>query len=653
MKFSWKLINNFINLTNISIDKLTEYLTLSGIETEEVKYVKTIKDNILDLSLTTNRKEIYSALSLAEEISIVLNIPLKILPIYFFEKTTNKQTIKNNHNHVTYVSINKLHNMNIQQNKSKWLNDYLAIHNIKNNDVISNIQKYIEIKWGVTFNIIDENQLININKILNTNINLSDTDLINLKSNKNKANFLVFISNQNMNKMRINNYKNYYWNSYIDTKKLISTVTGCIHGKSYKQYKIEQISYKYIEINKKEIDTILGKTKHQELKYLLKDDIISVLKQLTLFKTYNKFLQRFTVNIPENRRHDLQRKIDIIEEIGRIKGFYNFFDKVPGYTQKQGHISHLSIKVKKIRKILRHLGFNEVINTSLVDNQYKHHINIIQLHNPIIKEQHELRNNIIQTLIKNCQHHIKQNNKNLQIFEIGKIFQKQNENIYIENITLGGLIHNTQFIRSNWSEIPKYANFFHIKGIIKTILEELNANIILDKIYTNQNTQFINNIKTIIHPIKRIGIYDKYNQELLGIIGEIHPLYSKELSLKKYKIYMFEINIEKLNNTIQMNNHLSYLSKQYSNYPSVTRDISIKIRKNIEIKQIKKLLSKKYNPLIETVKISNEYFNHQNRYKAITISITYRAENRTLNKYDIQTIDEHINYILSRFESKT
>ena len=52
MKFSWKLINIFINLQNISLEKFEEKLTLSGIEIEKINYINDIKDNIFDLSLT-------------------------------------------------------------------------------------------------------------------------------------------------------------------------------------------------------------------------------------------------------------------------------------------------------------------------------------------------------------------------------------------------------------------------------------------------------------------------------------------------------------------------------------------------------------------------------------------------------------------------
>lgn len=652
MKFSWKLINHFIDMQNISLDKLTERLTLSGIEIEEIKYIKEIKDNILDLSLTTNRKEICSTLSLAEEISIILNKPLTILPIYFFKTATKKQKIQVDYNNVMYISISTIHNITIQK-KPQWLNRYLEIYNISTINTINSIQQYIQIKWGLKFHILDENQLTNIKSILKNNINLSQIDLMKLRSKTNKHKFIIFISNNNTNRITTSNYKNYYWNSYVDAMKLISTITGCTHGKSYHQYKIAKASFNQIHVNKKDIDTILGRTKDQKLEYLSSKNIILILKQLTLFQNYNKFLQKFTVKIPNNRQHDLHRKIDIIEEIGRINGFYNFFDKLPLNTYRKGYASNLSIKIKNIRNILRKLGFNEVVNTSLIDNYYKHNINTIKLYNPIIKEQNELRSNIAQNLIKNCQNHIKQNNNNLQIFEIGKTFQKQHTNLYIENITLGGLIHNDQFIRNNWSDTPKYASLFHIKGIIETLAEQLNAQITLGKISKNQNVQLIQNIQTIFHPNKKIGIYNRKNQELLGILGEINPLYDKKLYNKEYKIYIFEINIERLYKNIQTNNHLCYISERYSNYPSVTRDISIKIRQNIGIKHIKEFFSKEDNSLIEEINISNEYFNRENQYKSITIRVTYRSHNRTLNKYDIQTIDKQINKILWHFESKT
>nr|YP_010952063.1 Phenylalanine--tRNA ligase [Laurencia obtusa]WMP13002.1 Phenylalanine--tRNA ligase [Laurencia obtusa] len=651
MKFSWKLINIFINLQSIQLHQFEEQLTLSGIEIEKIHYIEDIKDNIFDLSITTNRREICSMLSLAKEIGIILNQPLNILPINFFNAKIQEKEIKKNHNTFIDISINKINNFRVG-NTPKWLVSYLKIYNIKPTDTISNIQQYIELKWGMKLYILKTKDLKNINKLFNVSLNLQD---IKLNQNNQENKLIIFISDTRLIKNTINivnTHEEYYFNAYIDAIKLISTLTKCVYGKSYHEYKVKQYYCSTITINKNEINTILGNTNNDRFNQLSSKSIIKILKQLNLSPHHNRFLQTFTIKVPPNRQHDLQRKIDIIEEIGRINGFNHFIDKLPSGIRK-GLTSNISVKIQKLRDTLRNLGFNEVVNCCLINNHFKQDNYNIEIYNPITQEQNELRNNITQRLIENYSNNIKQNNYTVEIFEIGKTFHKDLSNNYIEQISLGGLMHNSNFIKKNWSDTPKYANFFHFKGIIEIILEKLNAEVTFKRIDNKSNIECTKNVENLFNPEQRIGIYNAQSTEPVGILGEINPIYSKELNTIKNKIYLFEINVEKLNKTIKLNNHLNYISKPYSNYPSVTRDISITVTQNTNIKEIENVLCKKQDTLIESIEIFNEYFNKEYRYKSVGIRITYRSQSRTLDSKDIKNIDNHIQNVLLHFKSKT
>nr|ARW68804.1 Phenylalanine-tRNA ligase beta subunit [Palisada sp.] len=656
MKFSWKLINIFINLQDIQLDKFEEQLTLSGIEIEDINHVEDIKDNVFQLSLTTNRKEIFSILSLAKEVGIVLNKGLKVFPINFFTtRTERKIPTKDNYNkQIIYRSINKISNIQIKETPY-WLNYYLKVHDIKQTDTISNIQKYIQLKWGIIFDIIETNKLTNINNLLSIEIDRLKLESLKLENNKNRSKLIIFQSKNSVDKQdsnSFNDYEEYYLNACIDATKLISTLTGCIHGKVYHQYNDKQSNYKKIIINRNEINTILGKTNSKTFNQLPNKNILLILKRSNLYPQYNKFLQTFTVKVPNSRRHDLQRKIDIIEEIGRINGFNNFFDKIPSNKNK-GITSNLSITIKIIRNTLRQLGFHEVINCCLINNNSSKDNKDVTIYNPITQEQPHIRSSITQSLIENYQNNIKQNNNTVTIFEIGKTFQKNKQNSYIENISIGGLIHNKHFTRNNWSDTPKYPNFFQVKGIIETILEQLKTKATFKKICNHESINYTKKLEKLFDSENKIGIYNMQTEEFIGILGEINPKYKKELNTNKYKIYIFEINIEKLHTTIELSNHLKYVLKPYSNYPSVTRDISIKIKKENNLREIEYFFLENKNPLIESIEIFNEYFNQKYKYKSIGIRITYRSPDKTLNYKDIENIDNQVNKILSNFESKT
>nr|ARW68391.1 Phenylalanine-tRNA ligase beta subunit [Chondria sp. (in: red algae)] len=655
MKFSWKLINYFIDIEHIKPEVLEEKLALSGIEVERIKKIKDIKDFILDVSLTSNRKDIYSTISLAKELGLIINEKLKLTPINSFGKL-NKYKITKSAINKSFVNINEI--SNIQINKTpQWIIDLLKIYNIKNSNIIYDIQKYIEIKWGNTFYILTKYDILSNLNLIDKGIQITNKIIFNyimLNYNDNKK-FLVF-TNYNANnatKSKINNHDSeYYYNSYINTITLLNTFTKCKIGKSYCIFTTtnEHKNIKRIEIKKETIDTILGRIKSSNFKYISGTNIFSTLNRLNLLPKYNQLTKTFLIQVPQTRKDDLSRPIDIIEEIGRIEGFNHFLDQLRK-TNTKGNIDKTSLKVKQIRKILRQLGLNEVINCCLINNNF--HNNDVKIYNPLTQDQCELRSNILQNLINNYIYNIKQTNDDhrIEIFEIGKIFQEKLQDNYKEEAHLGGLIYNNNFIRENWYTESINGNFFHCKGFIEILLEQLNSKVYFSKI--DDYTQIISQQRRFFHHIKHIGIYQQNNKKLIGILGEINPICVKEVNITKSKVYIFEININRLITSIKPNSHLNYIIKPYSSYPSVTRDISIKISKRRSIQSIKEIFSKNYNSLIKSVKIFNEYLNKESNMKSISLRIKYESKERTLNANDIEKIDKEIYYLLSKFESKT
>ena len=649
MKFSWTLIKSFINLNNINFNDFREQLTLSGIEVESIETNQEIDERILNISITNNRKEIFCALNLAKEIGTILNIPLKISPIKLVnERNINKETDKN----ISNIRVNKINKINTEKTP-KWLLNHLKLYKITKTNLISNIQNYIQIKWGYRFYILDTknvNNIIRDDKTIKYIKNFSKEDIIKLLkeisiySNKDKVKnyqIIIFTIDKPIN---ISNdiYINseYYENAYLDTIRLISTLTSCTISRSYNKYKEKQSVNTLVKINKNEINTLLGGINNYKLQFLSTNIILKILQQLDLSTIYSKKTKLFTVKVPDNRTHDITRKIDIIEEIGRIYKFNNFFNK-PNITNLNGSKSTISLQIKKIRSTLRNLGFNEVINCCLINNPDKI-ASIIPLYNPITTEQKELRHNLLDNLINNYKHNIKHKHNQIEIFEIGKIFEKNKHDTYIEKKYLGGLLYNIEYIKSNWSEKTTHINIFHVKGILEIFLEQLNAKTILKAI---SNKEHIESSSKLFKKNRMIGIYNEHNHNLIGRIGELNKVKSNILDRKQEKIYIFEIDIQQLNLAIIKNNHLKHEIRSYSNYPSVIRDISITLKKHQKIDQIKDSILKKDKNLIESIKVFNEYTN-DNEERFIGIRITYRAKNRTLNTKDIENINRNLQHII-------
>ena len=148
MKFSWLSLNYFINLDNITINTLTELLTIKGFEIDNITKYTNIHDYIFDIAITTNRQDTLSMIGLATELSYILNQNMQNQYQILQYQIHNNNIIYQSHiKYISEIRINKI--INLQNNLSPlWLRNYLNIHDIQSNNLIIDIQQYIKIKWG-------------------------------------------------------------------------------------------------------------------------------------------------------------------------------------------------------------------------------------------------------------------------------------------------------------------------------------------------------------------------------------------------------------------------------------------------------------------------------------------------------------------------
>jgi len=671
MKFSWKILNYFIDLEKITFEEFTTQLILSGFEIEKIDNQIEHQDQIIDLNITSNRKDINCIFNLAKEISIIFNLPFKIKIIgQNFNNIKNTNKLVSEINIIKYIYINTIHKIH-NSISPIWLQKHLISYEIKSLSLLNDIQEYIKIKWGHRIVIFDLDEL---------NKQTLNHDLFELAINRNESNQMVLLYDKKeliyfheLNKYRLkqltnktknillclffnkndksnsNNLLETLYNAYHETTQLINTFGYGLINKPYKKSYFNLSKQKKITIKHYEIKSILGNISYKQNKLISHKEIIYSLNKL---KFNHKYFPQYKISqliIPENRESDLSRSIDIIEEVGRIYGFQNFLNKIPSF-KRIGKISIKLFYIQKIRKIFRNLGINEVINTSLINKKLNNKFQI-SIYNSLTLETKCLRLNILYNLIQNYKYNIKQKNLRTEIFEIGKIFYKNLHNKYTEEIHLTGLIQNPSFIRANWSDVSSNPNLFHIKGLLEIFFNGLNAQIKWKNFEKEQNSQYIESISQFLDTYKKIGIYSSENNEFIGFLSELNSKYLIDTSEYNHPIYVFDINLDKLLKTINLNKHFKHIIKNYSIYPSVSRDISFKLTKKVKIDSIKKLILKESNEYIESINIINEYNNKNKNSKIITKSIclriVYRSNNKTLNYKDLERIDNNIKNLLN------
>ena len=676
MKFSWQSLNNFINLNHISVDKLASLLNAKGFEIDEIYEDTNLKDYILDISITANRRDTLSIVGLAQEIKSILNIKfIKYNKISQYNTKYNTLTIIPQLKYLLYIRINKI--LNLKNFISPlWLINYLKKHDIKSKNLLLDIKEYIKIKWGHEIHLLpchitpnwqnnnfqiihDDNykHIVHNNNVLLTFSNQKikvNTPLTHDNTNHNKVlNIIICSYNYRTYDTSIdrNIYNPAYSNeAYNEALKLLATFGYGTISKSYVNIPQDINNTYKITISKSIIQKTLGPTNNPSFKYLQFKEIKTILEQLELKPQYNYYTKNFQVNIPINRSHDLRRQVDIIEEIGRIYGYEQFIDKIPQFNTNN-YLTTQYKTIKQIRKYFRHIGLYEVINTSLQKNNIQNKLTKyrnIKLYNPILEEQSILKTSLINHIIQNKIYNYKQKNNNIEIFEVGTIFNRKiNSKNINETLNISGLLGNNNLIKKSWADKTTELTWLHAKGILEKLFEQLQIKVKWEKFDT-----LVDDIVTEHYNLDNTTLIRNYdNNEIIGILGEINQKFYKELS--DYKVInIFEIQLSALINAIKPQSHLSYIFSNYSVYPSVVRDISIKISNDLTFEEIRDIIYSTNKQLIHKIELFNEYRdNNKQDYRFIGIRITYNSIDKTLSNYDLQKIDENINYILTKYNA--
>ena len=631
MKISWNCLNDIIELKNINIKKITNRLTLAGLEVENTIYNELIPDTFIKVDITANRQDLNSFISVATEISALLNLPIQLPEI----STNNicQATILDYQYSVT--------NINIKNSKRKRS---LCLENLdlKITETILDTIKIINLKWGQKIQAYCLRSAINkSNKLDKEQIKFQESILYW------QSELLYEINPQNIYDLKdtidiviINKQKKDIYSAYAYQELFNLLNAQHIQRTSYLN-KLNQDCTQYkkkintITCNIQTIKNILGpalnclKSSNYQISH-----IIHLLTNLNF--QVQKTLKNLIIIIPEERLNDINHEIDITEEIGRVYGFKNFKDHLPIFRKNQNNIN-TDISNKTIRRILRSSGLHEIINYSLMQQSKPKKITLI---NPLNQELATLRTNLLENILKSKKYNLDQNNESFEVFEIGTIFKKKTLNSTIRESThLCCLIGNHSFNRLNWNHKSSSLTWYQAKGQIEEFLEKLQANIKWST-RIDQN-KFIkdHHLTPYIHANRYIYLTNK--NTTIGILSQLNNRIAHELNIHR-PLFFLELDILELIKTLKIKRHLDFTYSTYPQYPKITRDLSLKFDNKTSMRRIEEEINKikKENHLmIESVKLINEYY-HCEKIKTLCLRITYRSLKKTLTNQEVQILDD-------------
>ena len=347
-----------------------------------------------------------------------------------------------------------------------------------------------------------------------------------------------------------------------------------------------------------------------------REEIKSILTSLD-FKINNITETGVGITVPFYR-HDIYRECDVVEEILRIYGYnkINLSNKLSIPTNIGNE--NLSFKIEKtIAQSLTPLGFNEIMNNSLTNNQLNlfNRKDVVIL-NSISNDVSKLRTTLLESSLKTLKYNINRKNENLKYFEFGKIYESINDS-YNENRRLS-ITYSGKILSKSWRNEFINAEFYSLKNIVINIFSKLS-------IEFNEKPIELNGFE------KTLGLFIK--DKKLAIIGLVDKNTCDKFDIKQ-EVFYASIDIDLVHKYLNTN-FQKY--KPLSKFQPVEKDMSFIIDKNIEYSQIKDLLMKSQIKNLINMNLFDVYEGDKigNNKKSYALNFTLSNSEKTLNEKEI------------------
>lgn len=637
---------------------------------EDVLSYLEFDDTIIDFELTANRADLMSILGLAYEVGAIYNRPVVIPDISIKEEGTSIEKEYQLEVKTDACSIylgKRVENVVIQESP-QFMKSRLMACGIRPINNVVDISNYVMLEYGqplhffdadrlgkhiIVRDAIEKEQLITLDGQIRT---LKSTDIViaNQKESVALAGVMGGLSTEVEN-----DTKNIFIESAIfdpiriryTSKAILRSEASSRYEKGIDPSRTKQAILRACELlekyasgttntgmlchdqtskEDKKIDITLNKINQVLGMSLQNTEVESIFKRLGFTFIQNNNV--YQVMIP-TRRIDVNIKEDLMEEIGRIYGYDHLVGKLPIVPMKQGHYSKKTKMVKEIRKHLEGLGLYQVLTYSLIgDKESKQFVNqekeFVSVLAPLSEDKKIMRQTLIPSLLNVMEYNLARNYKDIQIFEIGSIYYKEDR--YQEESIVSGLLCGN-YEGNTWQNHYLKVDFYLIKGVIENLLQYLGLNeryqIIADETCKD------------MHPKMTASIL--VDHEKIGYFGKVHPKVSKN------DVYVFEISLDRLFE--KKVRQIKY--KELSKYPSVHKDLAFIMPKSMASIEVLSILKKVGGRLLTSIDVFDVYEGENVGVdeKSIAYSLIFQNDSRTLSDEEVTEI---FNKMISEVENK-
>jgi phenylalanyl-tRNA synthetase beta chain len=328
-------------------------------------------------------------------------------------------------------------------------------------------------------------------------------------------------------------------------------------------------------------------------------------------------------------RVDVEQEEDLVEEVARHTGYDLIGAELPP-ASAAGEYQPTEMKQRLLRRALNASGFYEAINFSFVPEQDQielippfvgQYVSQAELKNPIIEDASRMRLTLLPGLLNSVRHNLNHGSRDVRLFELGQVFavKKQGE-LPWERLALG-MVATGGVLEESRAQAEREGDFFDLKGALESGVAWMNLS----------SLQFEEAQVRHLRMGQAAAIRTRDNSKI-GTMGRLAEDIASSYKFRQ-PVFVLELDLSALLSTTEQEVQYTPLPR----YPSVVRDLSLLVRRNISFAQIVELIKERSKADCRNVMLVGTYegANIPLDKRSITLRIEYRSEDRTLRDEEV------------------
>ncbi|HYK76507.1 MAG TPA: phenylalanine--tRNA ligase subunit beta, partial [Daejeonella sp.] len=319
---------------------------------------------------------------------------------------------------------------------------------------------------------------------------------------------------------------------------------------------------------------------------------------------------------------DVTREVDIIEEILRIHGYNNV--EIP--MQIRASLNYApkpdkEVIQNQVSDLLSANGFNEILTNSLPKSAYSAKPEeAVKILNPLSSDLDVMRQTMLFSGLEAIVHNQNRRQADLKFYEFGKVYSTSGQG-FKENQRLVIFMTGNQHAE-NWNGTAPKLSFYNLKSTVDAIISRLNLNG-----FTTSDAQIEN---------LAYGISYRRGEKSLVEFGSVSKAVLKKMDISS-EVFYADMDWDAVLKAIR-NNQITF--REVPKFPSVRRDLSMLLNKEISFGQLKQIAQKTEKSLLKEVNVFDVYEGDKlpEGKKSYALSFILQDEEKTLTDKQIDSI---------------